>query len=130
MSADIPLKQAVAGVRVGLLPDAGFVVNPTVEQMATSKLDLVIMTPGTDSAVLMLMIQSCSCCSFFTTEQRLDVRLSSAGFLHAWIVGLLDNMVCAVLTVRKHPSMPSRSSTAFKHDSPAKRFSAGNSSWF
>lgn len=30
--SDIPLKKAVAGVRVGLL-DSGLVINPTVEEM-------------------------------------------------------------------------------------------------
>ena len=67
LPADIPLKKAVAGVRVGLLPDAGFVVNPTVQQMETSKLDLVMA--GTDSAVLMIE----GYCDFLTEEQMLEV---------------------------------------------------------
>ncbi len=32
LPTDIPLKKAVAGVRVGLL-DSGLVINPTVEEM-------------------------------------------------------------------------------------------------
>ena len=42
MHADIPASRVVAGVRVGLLPDLGFVVNPTIEQMESSTLDLMI----------------------------------------------------------------------------------------
>lgn len=32
--SDVPLRRAVAGARVALLPDRGFVVNPTVEEQA------------------------------------------------------------------------------------------------
>lgn len=42
LHTDIPASRVVAGVRVGLLPDQGFVVNPTIEQMEESTLDLVI----------------------------------------------------------------------------------------
>ena len=37
---------------MGLLPELGFEVNPTVQQMEESKLDLIM--PGTESAVLMV----------------------------------------------------------------------------
>ena len=67
VAADIPLKKAVAGVRVGLLPELGFVVNPTVQQMEESKLDLI--TAGTDSAVLMIE----GYCDFLTEDQMLEV---------------------------------------------------------
>ena len=40
--ADIPASRVVAGVRVGLLPELGFVVNPSIEQMEASTLDLTI----------------------------------------------------------------------------------------
>ena len=40
--ADIPASRVVAGVRVGLLPELGFVVNPSIEQMEASILDLTI----------------------------------------------------------------------------------------
>lgn len=33
--ADVPLRKAVAGARVGLLPGRGFVVNPTVEEQVS-----------------------------------------------------------------------------------------------
>lgn len=50
--ADIPLTKAVAGVRVAMLPTGGFVVNPTQEQLADSRLDLIMA--GTSEAVLMI----------------------------------------------------------------------------
>lgn len=67
-TADIPLKKAVAGVRVGLVPDVGFIVNPTTQQMEGSQLDLVMA--GTDSAVLMIE----GYCDFLTEEQMLEVH--------------------------------------------------------
>ncbi len=70
-AADIPLKKAVAGVRVGLLPDLGFVVNPTVQQMEDSKLDLIMA--GTDSAVLMIE----GYCDFLTEDQMLEVSCAN-----------------------------------------------------
>lgn len=72
MRTDIPLKKAVAGVRVGMLPDVGFVVNPTVQQMEVSQLDLVMA--GTDSAVLMIE----GYCDFLTEEQMLEVSCGSS----------------------------------------------------
>ncbi|KAK9830771.1 hypothetical protein WJX74_006445 [Apatococcus lobatus] len=50
--SDIPLTKAVAGVRVAMLPTGGFVVNPTQDQLATSRLDLIMA--GTSEAVLMI----------------------------------------------------------------------------
>jgi len=46
--SEVPTKRAVAGVRVGMI-DGRFVVNPTLEQMEESKLDLVMA--GTKGAV-------------------------------------------------------------------------------
>ncbi|KAL3136300.1 hypothetical protein ABBQ32_007306 [Trebouxia sp. C0010 RCD-2024] len=66
LPADIPLKKAVAGVRVGLLPEVGFMVNPTVQQMEESTLDLIMA--GTDSAVLMIE----GYCDFLTEAQMLE----------------------------------------------------------
>ena len=69
--SDIPFTKAVAGVRVGLLPDGDgsgtFVVNPTVDQMAVSRLDL--MLAGTADAVLMIE----GFCDFLTEQQMLEV---------------------------------------------------------
>ena len=64
--SDIPLKKPVVGVRVGLLPGSKEpVINPTAEQMKTSRLDLVLA--GTDEAVLMIE----GFCDFLTTEEML-----------------------------------------------------------
>ena len=65
--ADIPLRRVVAGVRVGLLPGEGFVVNPTSTQMASSTLDLLIA--GTSSAVLMIE----GFCDMLPEDQLLEV---------------------------------------------------------
>ena len=50
-----------------LLPELGFEVNPTVQQMEESKLDLIM--PGTESAVLMVE----GYCDFLTEDQLLEV---------------------------------------------------------
>lgn len=49
--SEVPISQTVAGVRVGLIGDQ-FVVNPTVQQMESSKLDLLIA--GTADAIQMI----------------------------------------------------------------------------
>ena len=51
--SDVPLTKPVAGVRVGWLPGANEpLINPTCEQMKTSRLDLVLA--GTEDAVMMI----------------------------------------------------------------------------
>ncbi|KAL4419130.1 hypothetical protein ABPG77_002643 [Micractinium sp. CCAP 211/92] len=65
-AADVPLRKAVAGARVGLLPGRGFVVNPTVAEQQESSLDLLIA--GTSEAVLMIE----GFCDFLTEEQMLE----------------------------------------------------------
>jgi polyribonucleotide nucleotidyltransferase len=62
--SDIPLIKPIAACRVGLI-DGQFVINPTIEQQKTSKLDLVIA--GTEDAVLMIE----GSCQFLTEEQVL-----------------------------------------------------------
>lgn len=81
--ADIPLKKAVAGVRVGYLPGQGFVVNPTASQMAASQLDL--MMAGTAEAVLMIE----GFCDWLSEEQMLEVKEV------AWWPGLVANLLLA-----------------------------------
>jgi len=49
--SDVPLMRAVAQVQVGLIDDT-FIVNPTNEQMAVSRLNLIVA--GTKGAVLMI----------------------------------------------------------------------------
>lgn len=63
--SDIPLIKPVGAVRVGYL-DGKFVVNPTIEQQKTSKLDLMIA--GTEDAVLMIE----GFCDFLTEDQVLQ----------------------------------------------------------
>ncbi len=72
-AADIPLSKAVAGVRVGWLPDEGFVVNPSVAQMTASRLDLLVA--GTRDAVLMIE----GFCDFMSEEQMLQVGVGGGG---------------------------------------------------
>lgn len=64
--SDVPLKNVVAGARVGLL-NGEFVVNPTVSETEQSSLDLVMA--GTKDAVLMIE----GFCDFLTEEQMLEV---------------------------------------------------------
>ena len=59
---------------MGLLPELGFVVNPTVQQMEESKLDLIMA--GTDSAVLMIE----GYCDFLTEDQMLEVSFPRISF--------------------------------------------------
>ncbi|KAL6646991.1 hypothetical protein ACP70R_014428 [Stipagrostis hirtigluma subsp. patula] len=63
--SEIPNKQTIAGVRIGLINDQ-FVINPTTEQMENSELDL--MMAGTDSAILMIE----GYCDFLTEEKLLQ----------------------------------------------------------
>lgn len=53
--SEIPNKQTIAGVRIGLI-NGQFVINPTTEQMENSELDL--MMAGTDSAILMIEVSA------------------------------------------------------------------------
>jgi polyribonucleotide nucleotidyltransferase len=63
--SDIPLIKPIGAVRVGLIQDQ-FVVNPTVEELKSSTLDLVLA--GTEDAVLMIE----GSCQFLTEEQVLE----------------------------------------------------------
>jgi len=63
--SEIPLVKAIGAVRVGMINDE-FVINPTVEEMESSKLDLILA--GTEDAVLMIE----GFCDFLTEEQVLQ----------------------------------------------------------
>lgn len=63
--SEIPLIKPVAGVRVGFVGDQ-FIINPTMEQLKTSKLDL--MLAGTEDAILMIE----GYCDFLTEEQVIE----------------------------------------------------------
>ncbi len=53
--SDIPMSKPMAGVRVGLV-DGQMLVNPTVEEMGRSTLDMIVA--GTADAVLMIEVGS------------------------------------------------------------------------
>jgi len=63
--SQVPLGAAVAGVQVGYI-DGEYVVNPTVAQMAASRLDLLLA--GTEDGVLMIEGE----CDFLREEEMLD----------------------------------------------------------
>ncbi len=50
--SDIPFPGPIAAVRVGLMPDGEFVINPTFQQLETSRLNLVVA--GSDDAIVMV----------------------------------------------------------------------------
>lgn len=63
--SDVPLIKPIGAVRVGSI-DGNFVINPTVEEMEKSKLDLILA--GTDDAILMIE----GYCDFLTEEELLS----------------------------------------------------------
>ncbi|HUD01551.1 MAG TPA: polyribonucleotide nucleotidyltransferase, partial [Rhabdochlamydiaceae bacterium] len=63
--SDIPLIKPVAGVRVGMI-EGKFVVNPTLQEMEKSRLDLLLA--GTEDAILMIEGYA----DFLTEEQILE----------------------------------------------------------
>lgn len=72
--SEIPLIKPIAGVRVGFI-DGKFIVNPTLEEMKVSKLDLLLA--GTDDAILMIE----GFCDFLTEDQVME----AIEFGHHWI---------------------------------------------
>ncbi len=52
----IPFQGPIGAARVGFTEDAGYILNPTYEQLATSELDMVVA--GTSDAVLMVESQA------------------------------------------------------------------------
>lgn len=63
--SDIPFLKPIGAVQVGLI-DGEFVVNPTIEEMKKSRLDL--MVAGTEEALLMIE----GYCDFLSEEQILE----------------------------------------------------------
>jgi polyribonucleotide nucleotidyltransferase len=63
--SDIPFQKPLGGVRVGLINNE-FIVNPTIEEQKSSKLDLVLA--GTEDAVLMIE----GYCDFLTEDQVME----------------------------------------------------------
>jgi len=62
--SDIPLSKPLGAVRVGMI-DGKFIINPEIEELKESKLDLAIA--GTEDAILMIE----GYCDFLTEEQVL-----------------------------------------------------------
>lgn len=81
--ADIPLVEAVAGIRVAWNQRDGFTVNPTTEQMARSKLDLVMA--GTQDKLLMVE----GFCEFLSDDNMKEVDISLK--LHCAELALFSN---------------------------------------
>jgi polyribonucleotide nucleotidyltransferase len=50
--SDIPFPKPIAAVRVGLTPEGEYILNPTFQQLQTSRLDLVVA--GSEDAVVMV----------------------------------------------------------------------------
>lgn len=77
--SDIPLVKPIGAVRVGFINNE-FVVNPTVDEMKESRLDLVLA--GTEDAILMIE----GFCDFLTEEQVLEAietgQKAIRGFCH------------------------------------------------
>lgn len=63
--SDVPLIKPIGAVRVGRINDQ-FVINPSVEEMKNSSLDLILA--GTEDAILMIE----GFCDFLTEEQVID----------------------------------------------------------
>ncbi|HSX03471.1 MAG TPA: polyribonucleotide nucleotidyltransferase [Rhabdochlamydiaceae bacterium] len=63
--SDIPFLKPIGAVQVGLI-DGDFIVNPTIEEMKKSRLDLMIA--GTEEALLMIE----GYCDFLTEDQILE----------------------------------------------------------
>ncbi len=63
--SDIPMIKPVGAVRVGMINDQ-FIINPTLEEMESSRLDLMIA--GTEDAVLMIE----GFCDFLTEKQVIE----------------------------------------------------------
>lgn len=63
--SDIPFLKPIGAVQVGLI-DGDFIVNPTIEEMKKSRLDLMIA--GTEEAILMIE----GYCDFLTEDQILE----------------------------------------------------------
>lgn len=81
--SDIPLVKPVAGVRVGMI-DNTFIVNPTVDEMKKSRLDLILA--GTEDAILMIE----GFCDFLTEEQVLEAVAEGHTAIGKICEGLLE----------------------------------------
>jgi polyribonucleotide nucleotidyltransferase len=81
--SEIPLIKPVGGVRVGMIDEA-FIINPTVEEMKKSRLDLILA--GTEDAILMIE----GFCDFLTEEQILEAVNEGHAAIRTICQGLND----------------------------------------
>ena len=81
--SDIPLIKPIAGVRVGMI-DGKFIVNPTIQEMENSKLDL--MLAGTEDAILMIEGYA----DFLTEEQIFEAINEGHSAIRTICEGLLQ----------------------------------------
>lgn len=81
--SDIPLIKPIAGVRVGMI-DGKFIVNPTIEEMGKSTLDLILA--GTEDAILMIEGYA----DFLTEEQILEAITEGHAAIKTICTGLLE----------------------------------------
>lgn len=101
--SDIPLVKPIAGVRVGMINDQ-FIVNPTIQEMQNSKLDL--MLAGTEDAILMIEGYS----DFLTEEQILDAVTEGHAAIKAICQGLADwQKIVGKAKARDELRLPSQS---------------------
>ncbi|MBM3193023.1 MAG: polyribonucleotide nucleotidyltransferase [Chlamydiae bacterium] len=81
--SDIPFPKPVGGVRVGKI-GSDYIINPTLEEMQKSSLDLLIA--GTEDAILMIE----GYCDFLTEEQVLEAISEGHKAIKQICQGLLD----------------------------------------
>jgi len=100
----IPFPKPLAAVKVGMIDDE-FVVNPTLEQMEESRLDLVVA--GHRGAIVMVEAGA-----KFITEAQM---VSALAFAHENIIKLIDliERVGAQMTIEKWPCSPVEVDEAF-----------------
>eukprot|EP00250_Pteridium_aquilinum_P012990 c21065_g1_i1 orf=186-3056(+) len=63
--SDIPIVKTVGAVRVGLI-DGKYIVNPTVQEMESSRLDMIVA--GAGGSIIMIE----GCCEFVSEEEMLE----------------------------------------------------------
>lgn len=81
--SDIPVTKVVGAVRVGMI-EGNFVVNPTVQEMKLSRLDMIIA--GSGESVIMIE----GCCEFVTEEELLQAISVGQGALGKVCDGLQE----------------------------------------
>jgi polyribonucleotide nucleotidyltransferase len=84
--SDIPFTTPIAAVRMGLSPEGEYLVNPTFEQLETSRLDLVVA--GSEEAVVMVEAGSME----ISEDEMLEAIYRGHDAIRA-IIGLQKEMI-------------------------------------